>query len=119
MANLNDFKILKIKCVNQYNLALNSIKSLGGVEPPRLADSQKERFGFYYVILQNYSGLSDYDDITEAICDTDFNAKFFNSPIDDQGIDAVVINDEEQEIDLLISNIEIHLIQTKSKVKMQ
>lgn len=41
MANLNDFKILKIKCVNQYNLALNSIKSLGGVEPPRLADSQK------------------------------------------------------------------------------
>lgn len=100
MANLNDFKILKIKCINQYNLALNSIKSLGGVEPPRLADSQKERFGFYYVILQNYSGLSDYDDITEAICDTDFNAKFFNSPIDDQGIDAVVINDEEQEIDL-------------------
>jgi hypothetical protein len=100
MANLNDFKILKIKCINQYNLALNSIKSLGGVEPLRLADSQKERFGFYYVILQNYSGLSDYDDITEAICDTDFNAKFFNSPIDDQGIDAVVINDEEQEIDL-------------------
>lgn len=100
MANLNDFKILKIKCINQYKLAIKSIKSLGGVEPQQLADSQKERFGFYYLILQNYSGLSDYDDITEAICDTDFNEKFFNSPVDDQGIDAVVINDEEQEIDL-------------------
>ena len=100
MANLNDFKILKIKCINQYKLAIKSIKSLGGVEPQQLADSQKERFGFYYLVLQNYSGLSDYDDITEAICDTDFNEKFFNSPVDDQGIDAVVINDEEQEIDL-------------------
>lgn len=100
MANLNDYKILKIKCLKQYNLAINSIKRLGGEEPVGLDETQKERFGFYYLILQNYIELSDYDEMTDSICDTDFNAKFFRSPIDDEGIDAVVINEDELEIDL-------------------
>lgn len=58
------------------------------------------RFGFYYFILKLYTELSEHSDITKIITDTDFNAKFFDKPDSDEGIDAVYVDEENNHIQL-------------------
>lgn len=68
-----------------------SVSTQMAFEPTKLAsldDMAKARFGFYYVILQNLTPLDEFDEITKAICDQDFNVKLFDGVGQDEGIDA-------------------------------
>jgi hypothetical protein len=99
MANLNDFKILKIKCIKCFNLAKNVLEQMGNV-PDNLDENDCARYGFYYFILQNFTSLTEYDEMTDCICDTDFNNKFFNRKEEDAGIDAVYIDENNKCINI-------------------
>ena len=103
MADINDYKLVKNKCIKHFNLAKKFIISKQAEKstfPSNLTDIQKERYGFYFFILQLLTELSDYDDITEIITDQEFNSTFFSKRDKDEGIDAVYIDEEKKEINL-------------------
>lgn len=95
MATLNDFKLLEQKCIRIFDmLNIEELKTRSFVL------KEKARYGFYYYVIQNFTGFTELDDITDCICDTDFNTRVFGSPQVDEGIDAVCVDDEQKEISI-------------------
>jgi len=98
MATRNDYLLLEQKCLRHYQLALPYLQSKKGKQ--EFPKEMQARFGFYYFILKMYTELSEYSDITKIITDTDFNAKFYDRPDPDEGIDAVYVDEENKHIQL-------------------
>lgn len=96
MADRNDFKLLKQRCLRHFELAKDSLD----VGTKKLDDNQKARYGFYFFVIQNLTNIVDYDRIIESITDTDFNSTFFNSKQNDEGIDAVCIDEQNHQVAL-------------------
>lgn len=96
MADRNDFKLLKQRCLRHFELAKDSL----GDKKLDLDDNQKARYGFYFFIIQNLTNLVDYDKMVEAITDTEFNSTFFDINDVDEGIDAVCFDEQEYVIAL-------------------
>lgn len=96
MADRNDFKLLKQRCLRHFELAKDSL----GDKKLDLDDNQKARYGFYFFIIQNLTNLVDYDKMVEAITDTEFNSTFFDVNDVDEGIDAVCFDEQEHVIAL-------------------
>lgn len=94
MADRNDFKLLKQRCLRHFELA----KKCLGANVGNLDDNQKARYGFYFFVIQNLTSLVDYDKIVETITDTEFNSTFFNSKHNDEGIDAICIDEQLHQI---------------------
>jgi len=97
MASLNDFKLLRKICSNYFDLVAETQQFDIACA---LNDIEKERFGFYYFILHHVTGIDDFNTLTSSICDQDFNKKINGSTFSDEGIDAVIINEEESEINI-------------------
>ena len=96
MADRNDFKLLKQRCLRHFELAKYSFDSVS----TKLDDNQKARYGFYFFVIQNLTNIVDYDKIIESITDTDFNSTFFNNKEPDEGIDAVCIDEQTHQVAL-------------------
>ena len=96
MADRNDFKLLKQRCLRHFELA----KDYLGDKKLDLDDNQKARYGFYFFVIQNLTNLVDYDKMVDAITDTEFNSTFFNINNVDEGIDAVCFDEQEHVIAL-------------------
>ena len=94
VASLNDFKLLNIKCKKYFELYS---KGASFLNPPK-TDKLRERFGFYLFMLENLCDEKDLDRISDIITDTEYNAHLTNDRHNDQGIDALYINDENKEI---------------------
>lgn len=97
MASLNDYKLLHQKCITMFE----SVSTQMSFDPSKLAsldDMAKARFGFYYVILQNLTPLDEFDEISQTICDQDFNLKLFGVSGLDEGIDASYVDSESHTI---------------------
>lgn len=95
MATLNDYKLLEQKCIRIFDML-----NIDELKTRNFTTKDKARFGFYYYVIQNFTSFSELDDITDCICDTDFNVRVFDDPQVDEGIDAVCIDDEQKEISL-------------------
>jgi len=95
MANLNDYKIISQKSKKYFDLLLSDLKieDMGGI-----TEKGKERFGFYPFILEYLTNKKDISDLVDLITDSDFNDKIFDKKFDDLGVDAVNINDDEENI---------------------
>ncbi|KAA6313730.1 hypothetical protein EZS27_035543, partial [termite gut metagenome] len=99
MANINDFKLIAAKSRRCFDLCRTTL----GIEETivdSLSDIQKERFGFYYYILEAITGLIEISDLTDLITDSEFNSVFFQKKAEDYGIDAVYIDEDAKEINL-------------------
>lgn len=72
MADRNDFKLLKQRCLRHFELAKECLEA----ETKKLDDDKKARYGFYFFVIQNLTNIVDYDKIIESITDTDFNSTF-------------------------------------------
>jgi len=99
MATINDFKLLYSSSLKYFELAAET----QGFDESRidsLSSLEKARFGFYYFILNKLTSLDDFDDMTSCICDQHFNLKIMNKGFSDEGIDAVYINEEDNEINI-------------------
>jgi len=94
VASLNDFKLLNIKCKKYFELYS---KGAIFVKQPE-NDKLKERFGFYLFMLESLCDEKDLDRISDIITDTEYNAYLTGNRYNDQGIDAIYINDESKEI---------------------
>lgn len=105
MATINDFKAIRSRAIRHYELA-KMIIDPESVISNTLSDTERARYGFYYLAIQALIGITDYDDITDGIVDQDFNSTFFNNRQLDEGIDAVFIDDEEKRIALF--NFKFH-----------
>lgn len=94
VASLNDFKLLNIKCRKYFELYS---KGANFVKFPD-KDKLKERFGFYLFMLESLCDEKDLDRISDTITDTEYNAYLTDERYNDQGIDALYIDDENKEI---------------------
>lgn len=99
MATINDFKAVWARALTYYSLASKTIDPEGKISPG-LTEKEKARFGFYYFVIQAITDISDYDVISEGIVDMDFNSVFNSVRNEDEGVDAIYIDDEEKQISL-------------------
>ena len=53
MADRNDFKLLKQRCLRHFELAKYSFDSVS----TKLDDNQKARYGFYFFVIQNLTNI--------------------------------------------------------------
>lgn len=96
MGNINDFKLIKLKSKKMFNYIIKD-KNIS------LNDTDVERLGFYYLVLENITGFmttnnDDFSDESCTIIDTNYNKVLFNTDVDDLGIDAVYINQDDDGI---------------------
>lgn len=56
MADRNDFKLLKQRCLRHFELAKDSLNA----EMEKINDLQKARYGFYFFVIQNLTSIVDY-----------------------------------------------------------
>ena len=99
MATLNDYKMVASRSIKHLVLA-QSIIDPGNTIVSALSDEQKARYGFYYLAIQAITDIADYDDITEGIVDTEFNNTFYGIRENDEGIDAIYIDNNTNHISL-------------------
>lgn len=96
MASLNEFKILNTKCRKYFDLLEKDIQKTF----PDFEEKKKERYGFYLFMLETLCNIRDTHDIINLITDFDFNINILGKGDEDCGVDAVFINDEENNINL-------------------
>lgn len=92
MAGLNDFKL-----VNIYSTELLRRK-LNNKQYSELSDSNKKRYGFYYLILQLTTGETELEELEKMIIDTDYYKSIYKIKNNDYGIDAVYVDYESNRI---------------------
>ena len=97
MANINDFKLLNVKCTKYFTLLQKEL-ALDEKVINKFSDIDKKRFGFYLFMLENICDIRDLSDLIPIITDKEFNSMLFSINFDDHGVDAVYINKENFEI---------------------
>lgn len=97
MANRNDFKLLHAKCIQIYENVLATLK-INKDSLCNLTDTEKARYGFYYLILQTLTDGNEIEEFTDMICDTEFNSRLFDNRESDEGIDAAYFDNEHNQI---------------------
>lgn len=97
MPNINDFKLVARKSERYADILLHGTQNNG-----KLTDPQKRaRLGFYLFILENVCGIQDLLDLKDLVTDSEFNHLVDeDDKKDDQGIDAIHIDNEECSISL-------------------
>lgn len=96
MASLNDYKILNRKCLSYFQILEKEL----GKKIHLKTDSDKERFGFYLYMIECICNIKDVAEIVDLITDTDFNSKVLNQPINDNGVDAIYLDESTNTINL-------------------
>lgn len=90
MANINDFKLLNIKCQSYYNILENEFNKTFNLP----SEKHKERFGFYLFMLESICNIKDTFDLVDLITDQEFNTFIYNKKDEDFGVDAIFIDEE-------------------------
>lgn len=96
MANINDYKLLNIKCRTYFQILQNELGQT--IQLP--SDKHIERFGFYLFMLESICNIKDTFDLVDLITDQEFNSQIFNQRDEDFGVDAIHIDDESNYINL-------------------
>jgi len=96
MASINDYKIISQKSQKYYDLLVKEKGITKSFSDPK----RTERLGFYLFILEFLTSKKDINDLIELITDTDFNKLLFDKTYDDFGVDAIYIDEEENQIKL-------------------
>ncbi|MFJ5473307.1 AIPR family protein [Pectobacterium carotovorum] len=96
IASINDFKLLNTKCMKYFELFK---KSNNFAILPK-DDKLKERFGFYFFMLEALCNEKDIDKLSDFITDTEYNTYLTNQRTADHGIDAIYIDEDIKEIKL-------------------
>lgn len=110
--SINDFKIVNQKAEKYFELLINEIKPKTQIKK----EKERERFGFYFFVLETLTGIRDFSDLLEIVTDSDFNSKFFNENFDDLGIDAVNVDEENNVIQLFNFKFREKFGSKKSKI---
>jgi hypothetical protein len=90
MANINDFKLLNIKCKSYFGLLENELSKT--INLP--SEKHKERFGFYLFMLESICNVKDTFDLLDLITDQEFNTFIYDKRDEDFGVDAIYIDED-------------------------
>ena len=93
MANINDFKIINARSIKQFEQAADELNVPDLIS--NLDEIEKARLGFYFLTLEVLTGVSDFRTLDEYIIDCKYNRVMHNNGIDDLGIDAVYIDEND------------------------
>jgi len=96
VANINDYKLLNVKCLKYFALLEKEID----FNTELISTMDKKRIGFYLFMLENICDIREISDLIPLITDKEFNSKLFSSNFEDNGVDAIYINKENLEISL-------------------
>ena len=96
MGSLNQFKLLRQKSKKYFELLEKELDRTVNLNN----DVDKERFGFYLYILECVTNIRDIDQLLDRITDSNFNKIIFSETFNDNGIDAINIDKEKNEINL-------------------
>lgn len=96
MPNINDFKLISKKSEKYFQLLTNSLE----LKPSNISQKEKERLGFYLFMLENLCNIKDIIDLADLVTDSEFNKIVFNKSFEDHGIDAIQIDEDENNINL-------------------
>nr|WP_052519977.1 AIPR family protein [Nonlabens ulvanivorans] len=94
MANINDFKLLNIKCKSYFNILETQLGKTITVP----SEKHKERFGFYLLMLESILNIKDTTELLDMITDQEFNQVVYKKTEDDFGVDAIHIDLDENYI---------------------
>jgi len=94
--SINDFKLLNIKCQKYFDLFSKTNAFDKDIKEIKL----QQRIGFYLFMLESLSDEKDLDKISDYITDTEFNSHLNGTRYDDNGIDAVYVDENNKEIKL-------------------
>lgn len=94
MATRNEFIILDKMCERYYKLVENDLNKQPTID---LKSIDQKRIGFYYLVLEMITN-ENFEKIEEMITDTNYNSIFYNKRKEDYGIDAVFIDNKNNEI---------------------
>lgn len=112
MANINDFKIIKLKSRRMFSYL--------GLDDIQIQEVDKERLGFYHLILENITGIIDSEVKTYKIIDTQYNKIISKIDVDDLGMDAVnIVENENGEIDIQLFNFKYRSSFNPDKTKTE
>lgn len=98
-ANINDYKLLNIRCLRCFDYFVRA-EGIDASIVSKLDNIQKARYGFYFFILEMNTDLSDYSDLADLITDSEFNGIFYADKSNDEGVDAVYVDEEKKVIHL-------------------
>lgn len=98
-ANINDYKLLNIRCLKCFDNFVRA-EEIDASIVSKLNSTQKARYGFYFFILEMNTEIADYSDLAELITDTDFNSTFYADKSNDEGVDAVYVDEDKKVIHL-------------------
>lgn len=98
-ANINDYKLLNIRCLKCFDNFVRA-EGIDASIVSKLNSTQKARYGFYFFILEMNTEIADYSDLAELITDTDFNSTFYADKSNDEGVDAVYVDEDKKVIHL-------------------
>ena len=73
MANLNDFKLLNLKCKRYYDILETELDTI----PESISEKEKERIGFYLFMLESICNIKEIGEIIRLMTDQDFNNKLY------------------------------------------
>lgn len=94
MANINDFKIINARSIKKFEQAVDELQLKDSLIK-KIKETQKTRLGFYFLTLEVLTGVSDFRTLDEYIIDCDYNKLIHDNAIDDLGIDAVYIDEND------------------------
>lgn len=113
MADINDFKIIKLKSKKMFEFINCPINK-------NISDLSKERLGFYHLILENITGDMNFQEESCTIIDTEYNSILKNIKIDDLGIDAIsILETDKGEIDIKLFNFKYRKTFNPDKTKSE
>jgi len=96
MADINDYKIIGKKSAKYFELLCKEVD----FDASSLPVKEVERLGFYLFIIDQLTYLNEVLDIARIVSDTRFNDVLSGNRHDDCGIDAVVVDDENNHLQL-------------------
>lgn len=101
LANINDFKIVKRKSIKMFEIVERELKKNFEFD-----ETKKARLGFYHLILELILEITGSKEISKSIIDTEYNSCMFGEEINDLGIDAVYIseNNDEHNNEIMLFN---------------
>lgn len=95
MANRHDYIILNKKLDRYFEILMDNL----GLEV-KLNEVERRRIGFYIFILEQVCNESDIAKIANCVIDSSYNRSIFNRGINDCGVDAIFIDDENHDVKL-------------------
>ena len=92
------FNILQKQCEESFAKFSHEVSIEQDIS--QLNEAEQRRIGFYYFILEKITGVTDYKVIDKMLVDRNYNGEIHGTDIDDNGVDAIYISDNNKMVSL-------------------